>query len=137
MERGHRWLEHTADIALETWAPDEAALLEEAAQALIAQMTDQAPLRADAERVIELVALDAEDRLVRWLNEVLWLALSEGFLTTAATIRLTDVALHARVSGEQQARGKVVSELKSVTYHAVSLARNAQGLYVGRVVIDV
>ena len=31
--RGHRQIEHTADLALEVWAPSEEELLEEAAQA--------------------------------------------------------------------------------------------------------
>ena len=44
--RGHCQLEHPADLVLEFWAPSEAELLVEAAQALVEVLTEGAAVPA-------------------------------------------------------------------------------------------
>ena len=58
-DRGHRSVEHTADLAVELWAPDEPTLLAEGARALVELLTEGAAIHATAERTVELTALDA------------------------------------------------------------------------------
>jgi SHS2 domain-containing protein len=130
--RGHRQIEHTADIALEIWAPSQEELFEEAAQALVEIMTEGKAVPGEAERTIELECLDAEDRLVRWLNEVIFLAVDSGFVLHSAELGLTgDTGLTAKMRGSE--RGDLVStELKSVTYHDLVLEERF-----ARIVIDV
>ena len=119
--RGHRQIEHTADLALEVWAPSEEALLEEAAQALVEIMTDGATISGEAERSVELECLDGEDRLVRWLNEVIYLAVNSGFVLQSAELRLEgETGLAATMRGTER-EGLVTGELKSVTYHDLRL----------------
>ncbi len=115
--RGHRQIEHTADLALEVWADSEAELLEEAAQALVEIMTEGATIPSDSERKIDLDAFDREDRLVRWLNEVIFLAVNSGFLLQSAQLHLDgDTGLSAIAKGSERAE-LLTGELKSVTYH--------------------
>jgi SHS2 domain-containing protein len=119
--RGHRQIEHTADLALEVWAPSEEQLLEEAAQALVEIMTEGASISGEAERSIELTCFDREDRLVRWLNEVIFLAVNSGFILHSAELRLDgDTGLVAKMRGTES-EGLVTAELKSVTYHDLLL----------------
>lgn len=147
--RGHRSIEHTADVALELWAPDEAALLVEGARALVELLTEGAavpgPTTADAptevtpplrERSIELRALDPEDRLVRWLGEVLYLAGTEGFLVHDATLELPGSDLRGTVRGQAGAADRLRTEIKAVTYHDLRLDRGP-GRVCARVVLDV
>ena len=48
--RGHRQLEHTADLCIEAWGPSEAAMLAEAARALVAWISEEAaPARTCAQ----------------------------------------------------------------------------------------
>jgi SHS2 domain-containing protein len=135
--RGHHQIDHTADLAFEVWADDEASLLEEAAHALILAMTEGAEAMGVAARVVELDSLDAEDRLVRFLNEVAVLAMTDGFVTASASVSLHEHGLCATLHGEEDARAKVLAEVKAVTYHDLSLARGEDGLWRARFVVDV
>lgn len=139
-DRGHRSVEHTADLAVELWAPDEAALLVEGARALVELLTEGAVIRASAERPMELTAIDPEDRLVRWLGEVLYLAAVEGFLVHDASLVLSGVlpgaSLRGTVRGQPDAEALLRMEIKAVTYHDLRLERGPAGVR-ARVVFDV
>ena len=135
--RGHRPLEHTADLALEVWAPTEAELLGEAALGIVRLMVEDATIAPGARRTFSLDdAADGEDRLVRWLNEVIYWAVTEGVVLAGAEVRLAEGRLEAEVTGEPEASGKLVTELKSVTYHQLELASGPEG-WRARVIIDV
>lgn len=137
MARGYRQLDHTADLALELWGASEEELLVAGAEAVIDIMTEgAAPGAAMTERIIEIDAVDRADRLVQWLNEIIVAAVTDGFLTRAAEIRLDgDSGLRARLRGEP---GRVLAELKSATYHDLALARDeAGGGWRAQAVIDV
>ena len=133
---GFRQLDHTADLAFEFWAPTEAALLLEGARGLIEVMTDGATLEADHEDEIELDSLDPEDRLVQWLNTVLYAAVVDGFLLCSANLELREGGLAATVRGAADAGSRITCELKSVTYHQLRLDHHPHGWY-AHVVVDV
>ena len=133
---GHRQIEHTADLAFELWADDFGGLLAEAARAVVAVLTDgRAPAGTDV-REVELAAFDDGDRLVRWLNEVLYLAIVQGFLVNDATLAITPDGLRGQARGCSGARDAVVTEVKSATYHDL-VVRNDGGRWTARVVMDV
>jgi SHS2 domain-containing protein len=143
--RGHRSIEHTADLAVELWAPDEPALLVEGARALVELLTEGAEVGATtertaermAERTLELTAIDPEDRLVRWLSEVLYWASMEGFLVVDAALELVGATgLRGTVRGQAGASELVRTEIKAVTYHDLRLERGPAGVR-ARVVFDV
>lgn len=134
---GHRQLDHTADLALELWAPTESELLAEAARALTAILTEDSPPDATGSRRVALAALDGPDRLVRWMNEILTLAIVEGFVTVTARVDLEgETGLRAELTGHPLAFDRVRTELKCVTYHDLALEQEA-GTWRARVVIDV
>jgi SHS2 domain-containing protein len=134
-DAGHRQVEHTADLALELWGPDHVALLEQGALAIVELVTGGEPLHADAERMIDLEVVDEADRLVRWLNEVLWLAQVDGFVAVSATFELDDPRrLRAHMRGDTSTA--CVAEIKSVTYHDLAIEVDGPRLR-ARVVLDV
>jgi SHS2 domain-containing protein len=138
-ERGFRQIDHTADLALEIWAPAEVDLLVEAARAVVDVLTESADLGAKPPVTVpvSVAGIDREDRLVRWLNEILVLAVHEGFLLLDAAIELEgEEGLSARVRARPGARELVSTELKAVTYHDLRLERDGRG-WRARVVIDV
>jgi SHS2 domain-containing protein len=137
VHRGYRQLDHTADLALEMWAPSEEDLLAAAAEAVTEIMTEGAELQATGQRTVVIDALDPADRLVQWMNDVVVAAVTEGFLYHSAAIELVgDTGLRAAVRGAPGAGGRVVTELKSVTYHDLELTRTGE-TWRARVVIDV
>lgn len=133
---GHRQLEHTADLALEIWGPDEVTVLREAARGVIEIVTEGATVRATDTRSIELETLDGPDRMVRWLNEILFLASVEGFVTADATLVLFEGGLRATLSGQAHASDLLRTEIKSATYHDL-LLESRRGEVIARVVMDV
>jgi SHS2 domain-containing protein len=132
---GHRAIDHTADVAVELWADDFAGLLAEGARAIVELLTDGADVAGSDERTIELEGQDDEIRLVRWLNEVIWLATGEGFLVVDATLERTADGLRGRARGRCDAT-LVTTELKSVTYHDLAIVHDA-GQLRARVVVDI
>lgn len=134
--RGHRQVEHTADLALELWAEDEAALLAEAARAVTEIMTEGAELQARDARTFALDCLDAEDRLVQWINEVIYAAVTQGFCVAEVELSLAPERLSGTMRGEAQAAGRLRGELKAATYHELRLELGGPGAR-AFVVIDV
>jgi len=133
--RGHRSIDHTADLALEIWGESEVAVLEQAAIALTELLMDGGEVVGSERRTVSLEGLDREDRLVRWLAELLWLATGEGFVAARAAVQLHGDGLRAEVAGAAVA---VVQEIKAATYHDVHLAPNETGdEWRARVVFDV
>jgi SHS2 domain-containing protein len=134
---GFRQLEHTADLALEIWAESEARLFEEAGRAVVEILTEGEEVRPSGERAIVISAEDEEERFVRWLNEILVLAVTEGFLFSGVrSLELRDVGLSATIAGQEGASDRVRTELKSTTYHDLFVGEEG-GTWRARVVIDV
>ncbi len=136
MTSGHRQLDHTADVALEFWAPSLDALFVEGARAVIDVLTEGATIVGSVEDAIELEAADAEDGLVVWLNEILYRAVYDDFLFGQGEVSVEEERVVATVRGERGAADKLATELKSVTYHHLLVERREDGWH-GRVVIDV
>lgn len=131
---GHRAIDHTADLAIEVWAPDEPALLEQALRALSEILMDGPPPAAPAcRRTMTLATLDAEDRMVRWLGELLYWATDEGFVATGAEVTLRADGLDATVVG---AALPIANEIKAVTYHDLHVGGDGTG-WRAQVVFDV
>lgn len=133
---GFREIEHPADLALSIWGRTEEEMLTQGAAAVVDRLTEGAPVDDVEERRVELSALDREDRLVRFLNEVIVLAIVEGFLVARAEVRLRDDGLSAVLRGEPRAHGKIAAELKSATYHDLRITDD-EGRVSSLVVIDV
>ena len=134
----YRWIDHTAEVELEIEAASERAVLEEALRALAELLgveCDEA--FAPASTIPHEVSAEAADRptlLAAWIEELAFLAESEGFVAT----RLVDLDLHG---GDLRAIvGGVLAEppplVKAVTYHRLTFEPSGDG-YVARVVLDV
>jgi SHS2 domain-containing protein len=137
VQRGHRQLDHTADLALELWGESEVDVLLAGAEGVVAIMTEGGEVEERERKVVHIDAVDPQDRLVQWLNEVVFAAVNEGFLFGSADIALEGATgLSATIRGEPGAAARVVAELKSATYHELALGED-DGIWRARVVIDV
>ncbi len=136
MSSGHRAVEHTADLAIELWAADFAGLIREGALAVMAILTDGAVISGSDVREVAIEGVDDEERLVRFLNEIIWLASGTGFLVADAEIVVTATGVRARLHGSADAGDSVRTEIKSVTFHQLAIVRDAAGVRT-RLVLDV
>ena len=132
--QGHRELEHTADWALEVWAPDLEALLAESARGMYGLMGVVLAEGPRQRRRLELAAADRESLLVDFLAELLYLAESEGLAFDSLELETADGRLAAILEG-----GPIEShtkDIKAVTYHRLEVCDTERGLLT-RIVFDV
>jgi SHS2 domain-containing protein len=73
-ERGFRALEHTADRAIEAWAPELGALFCEAALGMFAESASCAHIEPEQQWSLQVEADSLEGLLHAWLSELLWVA---------------------------------------------------------------
>ena len=147
----YRWVDHTSEVELEIEAAGEREVLEAAVRALAelhgidttgpttdrpltAHATDR-PLTAHAtDRPLTAHATDRPALLAAWMEELVFLAESEGFVATEVLdLELGAGRVSARVAGVLDEPPPLV---KAVTYHRLTF-EPAGEVYVARVILDV
>lgn len=139
-DRGHREIDHTADLAFEAWGSDLAALFAEATEAVCEFTYDRSRVHACEQRSVSVRGDGVEEQLVRWLLEVYLLAEQEAWLTARVVdVNVGAAAVEGRLAGEPIDRQRHVlhSEVKAITYHGMNVLRDANGIWRTRVIVDV
>lgn len=137
--RGHREIEHTADLGFEVWAPDLPELYAESVQALANLCYDRDRVEPRQRRQLEVRGDSPEERMVRWLQEVYLLVEGELWLTAdAVDVRVEDGAVGGTLRGEPHDpdRHAIYTEIKAITYHEMEI-REQDGTWTTTVIIDV
>lgn len=132
-----RFLEHTADVRAECEAATFDGLLEEAAHALYATALTHIGNARSETRAFVLCAASREERLIRWLQEWIFLLETERFVAVHFTFEpMDDDAVSIRASGYLCSEDDRAMEIKSATYHGLEVEQSETGWSV-RVVFDV
>ena len=131
-------MDHTAEIELEIEAAGEPEVLEDALRALAELLgvdpDGSAAVGAATERAVTAQAPDRPTLLAAWLEELAFLAESQGFVATRIVdLDLPGSGLRATVRG---VLGEPPPLVKAVTYHRLKFEPHGAG-YVARVVLDV
>lgn len=129
----YQWVEHTSELELEIETATEPAVFVEALDAFAELVADEQS--ADPEqRELEVRGDDRESLLVAWLDELAFLAETEGFVPQRVTeFDLSEGLLRATVSGHMAEMRHLV---KAVTLHRFLFAPEGKG-WRARVVLDV
>jgi SHS2 domain-containing protein len=129
----YRWLEHTAELALELDAASDEEVFRDALAAfaeLVEGHSGGEPLRVP----VELAAAARADLLVAWLEELVFLADTELLVPEAAEVlEVRENRVRAVVTGRRDAPRPIV---KAVTYHDLEFRREG-GRSRAHVVFDV
>jgi SHS2 domain-containing protein len=132
----YRWVDHTAELELRVEAPTEEGVFREALEAL-GELLQEHSDQTSGQHAVHEVNASAPDRptlLAEWLNELVFLAETKGFVPD----RLEELAisgdeLEAAVSGRHADPPHLV---KAVTYHRLEM-RQRDGAWHATVVLDV
>jgi SHS2 domain-containing protein len=128
----YRWVDHTAEVELEIESDTERGVLEDALYALAELL--EINRAGDELRSVAVHAADRPALLAAWIEELAFLAESEGFVATRVHgMTLTANDLLATVAGVIDQPPPLV---KAVTYHRLSFGPRGEG-YGARVVLDV
>ena len=138
-----RMLDHTADVGFEIGAPTLEALFDEARRALLITMFERPPERGEEECSVRLSATDLEILLVRWVNELIYLIQSAGFVPVRTGIRIREAdmggffleGLLAGAALDLEGYGWQ-GEIKSATFHGLAVVPEGEG-WQARVILDV
>lgn len=127
----YEWRSHTAEVELYVEAATEEQVFAEAADAF-GRLVERG---RGGDRVTHELELEARDRaglLVNLLEELIYLADTEGFVPDGAEVELGDT-LRVRVDGR---RGEIDPLVKAATYHGLDFTRRGE-TWEARVVLDV
>ena len=140
MAGGFRELEDiTADVGVEAWGDSVEAAFIQAAEGLAAMLADRSSLSGDDSREITIGSSDRHGLLVNFLNEIIFLEETEGFLPkTVKSLILEGDRLAAVIAGEtfDPDRHTRNMEIKAATYHDLAIERRGAEVRI-RVIFDV
>lgn len=137
-DKGWRLLEHTADIRLEVHGATLEHLFINAALGITALILPDTKLTSQMEMEIRLEADSAEELLIDWLRELLFLNQTRKFaMIDAQMITFSENDLKAKVSfGINPPDIEPSFEIKGVTYHGLSIIETSEG-YSAKIVFDI
>jgi SHS2 domain-containing protein len=117
---------HTADWALEVWAPDLVGLLQQAARGMYALMHTHLQPEPRAAYRFEIAAPDQETLLVTFLSELLYFTQRDevGFDIFDLTLQVD--RLVAAIEGAPIE--SIAKEIKAVTFHNLTVRKTERGL---------
>ena len=127
---GFELLEPMTGPGLKLWGPDLSALFAQAARGLTSILTDVDQIQPLEEKTINIRARDVEGFMVSWVNEIIYLFDSEGFLVEAVGIHEIDPwHLKVAVLGEQYDpnRHHIENHVRSASYAGLCLEQTADG----------
>lgn len=125
---GFREIEHTADWAIEAWAPDLEGLIRQAAAGMYALMGVEVSPEPMVTHSIALSAEDQESLLVAFLMELLYLAETRTVACEVVELHCGDTALSASLVSRSIDR--IRRQVKAVTYHNLAIKTTLEGVSV-------
>lgn len=132
-------IDHTADLGIRVTGESLERVFENAGLALFDVITDLRLVRPDTRMSFSVAAENLEALLVQWLRELLYLFYGQKRLFRAFEItQLSQTDLTVTAWGERfnPKRHPIVTEIKAVTYHELSLDRTESG-WAAQMIFDV
>ncbi|MEJ5369398.1 MAG: archease [Bryobacteraceae bacterium] len=132
-------LEHTADTGFRVRGASLEDLFVHAAEALVSVALDPSRIEPRESRSVEAAGETLEERLVNWLNEVLWLLDGERWAPgRLKDMRMEGPAVRATAEGEPRddTRHPPRIVVKAVTYHQLAI-RAQNGGWEAEVFLDI
>lgn len=123
-----RFLDHTADIAVEVEAPSLEKLFEEAGLAVMQVSADLSTVKPALKTVIEKTKDDKEKLLFDFLEEIIYLKDAEYTLFSEFKISVKGNKMRCEAWGEKidPKRMKLDKDVKAITYHKFSLKKDGK-----------
>ncbi len=142
--RGHETFEHTADMGLRGWGPDEKTAICEAAMALFELMRGNETPKPEMTFDLEVEGHSLEELLVEFLNEIISIAdLNEMEPVDIEGASLAPLGTGFRMIVKLRAAGRTGygerngSEVKAAAGYGAYVRRRPDGTCVASCVVDV
>lgn len=137
--KAFEYIDHTGDLGIRVWGKSLEELFTNAAHALFETVAvldtidpiEQFQIQVEAESVAEL--------MVAWLDELIFRhEVDEVFFNCVEIVKISETCLSANAYGDPADFTKhvVFTEIKSVTYHQLSVCQSAEGKWTANVIFD-
>lgn len=138
MMEKYKFLQHTADAKFQAFGATIEEAFSNAALAMFSIMMEPEKVSPKLEREVNVDGKDQKALLYNWLEELLFLLDSEGFLlTNVKRIRINGHLLEAVVAGDLAVNGyKTHGDVKAVTYNEMEIRKEGNKTVV-QVVVDI
>lgn len=132
----HKIIDHEADIGLEVNGKTLEELFKNAASGLFSLLVDLKNVKPEVGKKLEITGNG--ELLINFLNELLYLWDTEGFIPKDFSLRIENDRLTGNVIGGlfDPHWHTIKKEIKAVTYHEFSLTRE-KGICKARFILDV
>lgn len=136
---GHRVLPHTADTAIEAWAPSRGACAEEAARGLLECFLDTEDAQPAGAITLEIGPDSAENMLLAVLDELIyWTDVGDEVPVDSEIAEQPDGHWHTTIWTAPRDQVEVVGAVpKAVTLHEFAFAPDTEATWRCRVLLDV
>jgi len=131
--------DHTADVGLRIVSPDLDGLFREAAEGFFSVVAEPSHPGGERREMEFRLAADRLDHLlIDWLNELLYLFDTQHQLLDSfrVTVRGTELQATARSRPADDARDRMLHEVKAITYHGLRVERTTDG-WLAEVILDI
>jgi SHS2 domain-containing protein len=123
---GYRLLDHVTDAIVEVTAPALEAAFLSAAESVVDITLDRETVRERERRQVAASGKDLDYLLLNWLEEVIYLLITEGFAVRRLDVRLSrsdayriDAVAHGEPIDLERHRFRV--EIKAPTFHQMEI----------------
>ncbi len=125
----YRHLEHMTDAFIEVTGQTLEEAFETAGVAVVDTIVDISSVEKKTERKIEIKAPDLNNLLYSWLEEIIILTITEGYVSASFKVHISksgEYALHAMISGEtiDFEKHHFKLEIKAPTYHLMEIKQD-------------
>ena len=133
------YIDHTADLGIRVRGKTLKELFTNAANALFETVAALDTIDPIKQFQIHVEAESVADLMVAWLDELIFRhEVDEVFFKHVEIVELSETRLSAYAYGEPAdfAKHVVFTEIKSVTYHQLSVCRSTDGEWMANVIFD-
>jgi SHS2 domain-containing protein len=129
----------TGDVGLNIYGKELKDIFEQAAYGLFSFITNFENIETTITKDVQVNSDSLEELFVKWLNELIFIFETEGFIAKKITINnLTNNKISATLEGEtfdeqKHSRGVLI---KAATYHKLIIKKSKNG-YTARVLFDI
>jgi len=132
-------VDHTADIGIKAYGGTLKELFENTALGMFNIIADLEGIKPSTEIKVEAEAIDKEELLIAWLEELLYNFYTKNIILSEFNItELTDTRLTAKAKGRfiGENRNRLKSEIKAATRHGLRIDKKNEK-YEVEIIFDV
>jgi len=152
--RRYEQIDISGDVGLRIWGQTLEGLFANAAEGMYELMTDHAGIEEKERKEVSLSSGSIEDLFVQWLNELVFLFDTYGFIGKKYIVKIHGIDPHSPASGTNKNSGALKVEakvsggifnreinesrllIKAATYHGLSIEK-VNSLWEAEVIFDI